>query len=311
LIYVYSKWLMRLANININGSPRLCVKGQNGYLDIASVLQNELFSDLRSFLEAGKGALEAAKQLETLRGQKYDRAAFAPVITDPGRILCLGLNYQDHALQSGRPSKPPWPEVFMRNKNTITAPFGELVKPSVTDQFDFEGELGIIIGEGGRFIKAAEAPDKVAGFVVINDATARDWQKAASQWTCGKNFDATFPLGPELVTLDEMDPTNLTLKTSVNGTTFQSANTGEMIFNVWEIVEFLSGICRLAPGDVIATGTPGNVGMALNPPLFLNNGDIVSVEIENLGTITNMVSDGEKPAEPWPWKPKRIDSPLI
>ncbi len=293
---------MRLANIYIDGITKLCVKAKSGYVDIATALSNPSLSELGAFLASGKDTQARAAELADEQGTPYAQSDFAPLVGSRSRILCIGLNYSAHAFQWGNREAPKWPEVFIRHLNTVVGPYANLIKPALSDKFNFEGELGLVLGKGGRFIKASKAAESVAGLTVINDATARDWQRASSQWTCGKNFDSTFPIGPELVTLDEVDPTNLSITTTLNGQIVQSANTSAMIHNVWEIVEFLSGICTLLPGDIIATGTPAYT-FEDESLSFLKDGDVVSVEIENIGKIINKVRQGENPGDNWPWIP--------
>jgi acylpyruvate hydrolase len=219
-------------------------------------------------------------------------------------VLCLGLNYREHALEGGR-EVPAWPEAFVRGADSVLAPYADLVKPALTERFDFEGELGVVIGKGGRYISAAEALDAVAGFVVLNDGSAREWQRAATQWTAGKNFDGTMPIGPEVVTADEVDISDLALTTRLNGEVMQSARTSQMIVDVPSAIEFFSSFTTLRPGDVLATGTPGGVGFARKPPVWLTAGDVIEVTIEGIGTIRNTVAD-ESPsagsAGSWRWQ---------
>jgi 2-keto-4-pentenoate hydratase/2-oxohepta-3-ene-1,7-dioic acid hydratase in catechol pathway len=191
---------------------------------------------------------------------------------------------------------PNWPECFVRGAPSVVGPYADLVRPALTERFDYEGELGIVIGSGGRYIPAERALEAVAGFVVCNDASARYWQRAGTQWTPGKNFDGTMPLGPELVTVDEVDVADVQLTTSVNGEVRQSARTSQMLVDVPRAIEFFSTFTTLQAGDVIATGTPGGVGLGHQPPLWLVAGDIVEVTVEGIGTIRNKVVD-EDPNE--------------
>jgi len=180
-----------------------------------------------------------------------------------------------------------------------------LVKPALTSSFDFEGELGVVIGEGGRYIPAEKASAAIAGYVVLNDVSARDWQRAGTQWTAGKNFDGSMPIGPEVVTADEIDVSDVLLTTVLNGKLMQSARTSQMITSVASAVEFFSSFTTLRPGDVIATGTPAGVGFARNPPVWLQPGDVVEVTIEGIGTIRNRVVDEEAAIAGWRWSPNR------
>jgi 2-keto-4-pentenoate hydratase/2-oxohepta-3-ene-1,7-dioic acid hydratase in catechol pathway len=221
-------------------------------------------------------------------------------VPSPPRILCLGVNYSEHALEGGR-EVPSWPESFVRGSDSVLAPYANLIKPALTERFDYEAELGIVIGAGGRYIPAAKALDAIAGFVVLNDATARDWQRAATQWTGGKNFEGTMPIGPEVVTTDEVDVTDLAITSRLNGQVMQSARTSQMLVDVPSAVEFFSTFTRLAPGDVIATGTPGGVGFARTPPVWMTPGDVIEVTVEGIGTIRNHVVAEEGAPADWRW----------
>jgi len=200
--------------------------------------------------------------------------------------------------------RPPttWPEVFVRGTRSVAAPYGELVKPALSSRFDYEGELGVVIGRGGRYIPAADASSAIAGFVVCMDGSAREWQRACSQWTAGKNFDGTMPIGPELVSTDEVDVSDVLLTTTLNGEVMQSARTSQMIFDVAHTIEYLSSFTTLQPGDVIATGTPAGVGFARRPRVWLEPGDTLEVSIEGIGRIANRVvaEEGDERAD-WPW----------
>jgi 2-keto-4-pentenoate hydratase/2-oxohepta-3-ene-1,7-dioic acid hydratase in catechol pathway len=223
----------------------------------------------------------------------------------PERILCLGLNYREHALEGGR-AVPTWPDTFVRARQTVLGPYADLVRPALTVAFDYEGELGIVIGgvgSGGRYIPASKAVDAIAGFTVLNDASARDWQRAGTQWTPGKNFDGTMPIGPEIVTPDEVDVADVALTTVLNGQVMQSARTSQMLVDVPSTVEFFSSFTTLRPGDVIATGTPGGVGFARKPPVWLQPGDVIEITVEGIGTIRNRVvaEEGDRPG--WRWRP--------
>ena len=208
---------------------------------------------------------------------------------------------------------PPttWPETFVRGTDSVTAPYGDLVKPELSSRFDYEGELGVVIGRGGRYIAADDALDAVAGFVVLNDATAREWQRASSQWTPGKNFDGTMPIGPELVTTDEIDASDVELTTRLNGEVMQSARTSQMIFDIPRTIEYLSSFTTLRPGDVIATGTPGGVGFARQPPVWLVPGDMIEVTIEGVGRIANRVVAETVDFADWPWNPPTAEKATL
>jgi len=295
---------VRLATITSPDGPRLHVRTQSGgYADIGAATGEPRFAALASFLAAGPVAMDAARQLQADgAGRQYQPEDFGPAVPAPERILCLGLNYSEHALEGGR-AVPSWPDTFMRSRETVLGPYADLVKPALTATFDYEGELGIVIGAGGRYIPASKAIDAIAGFTVLNDASARDWQRAGTQWTPGKNFDGSMPIGPEIVTPDEADVSDVTLTTTLNGQIMQHARTSQMLVDVPSTVEFLSSFTTLRPGDVIATGTPGGVGFARKPPVWLQPGDVIEVTIETVGTIRNRVvaEDSEHPQ--WRWRP--------
>jgi 2-keto-4-pentenoate hydratase/2-oxohepta-3-ene-1,7-dioic acid hydratase in catechol pathway len=293
---------VRLATIATPNGPRLHVRGRSGYVDVGEETGDPGFASLAAVLSAGPQAMDAVRALADLDGREYGPADLGPAVPAPERILCLGLNYQEHAIEGGR-EVPTWPDAFVRGRDSVLGPYADLVKPALTDRFDYEGELGIVIGAGGRYIPASKALDAIAGFVVLNDASARDWQRAASQWTGGKNFEGSMPIGPEVVTTDEADVSDVALTTVLNGQVMQSARTSQMIVDIPSAVEFFSSFTRLAPGDVIATGTPGGVGFARQPPVWLHPGDVIEVTIENIGTIRNHVVAEPGDHAGWRWRP--------
>jgi acylpyruvate hydrolase len=293
---------VRLATIITPDGLRLHVRGRDGYVDVAQATGDARLSELAGVLAGGQEALELVRGVSEREGREVAEADFGPAVPSPNRILCLGVNYLEHALEGGRPPTT-WPETFVRGSDSVAAPYGDLVKPELSSRFDYEGELGVVIGRGGRYIPAEEALSAVAGFVVLNDATAREWQRAASQWTPGKNFDGTMPIGPELVTTDELDPSDVQLTTQLNGEVMQSARTSQMIFDIPRTIEYLSSFTTLRPGDVVATGTPGGVGFARQPPVWLQPGDLIEVTIEGIGRIANRVVAEEVEFSDWPWSP--------
>ena len=295
---------MRLATISTAAGPRLHVLGRSGYVDVGEAAGDPRLASLRSFLEAGRPAMDAARGLTDRDGRQCGPGDFGPAVPAPERILCLGVNYSDHAIES-RGEVPSWPDVFVRGRGTVLGPYADLVKPALTERFDYEGELGLVIGAGGRYIPASKALDAVAGFVVLNDASARDWQRAGTQWTPGKNFDGTMPIGPEVVTTDEVDVSDVALTTTLNGEVMQSARTSQLIVDVPSAVEYFSSFTTLVPGDVIATGTPGGVGFARTPPVWLIPGDVVEVTVEGVGTIRNRVVSEDGGPPDWRWQPDR------
>jgi acylpyruvate hydrolase len=293
---------VRLATIATSRGLRLHVKARSGYVDVADATGDPLLSSVGALLEAGSPALDMIRGLLDRDGTSYDAADFGPAVPEPRRILCLGVNYAEHALEGGR-QVPTWPEAFVRGADSVLAPYADLVRPTLTDRFDYEGELGVVIGTGGRYIPAGKALDVIAGYVVLNDASARDWQRAGTQWTAGKNFEGSMPIGPELVTADEVDVSDIALTTTLNGQVMQSARTSQMIVDVPSAIEFFSSFTRLAPGDVIATGTPGGVGFARQPPVWLEPGDTIEITIESVGTIRNRVVAEEGDRSDWRWRP--------
>jgi acylpyruvate hydrolase len=294
---------VRLATLNTTSGSRLHVRADDGgYVDIGEATGEDRFARFESFIAAGPAAMDTARRLQSRDGREYAPWEFGPAVPRPERILCLGLNYREHALEGGR-AVPTWPDTFVRGHQTLIGPYADLVKPALSESFDYEGELGIVIGAGGRYIPASKAIDAIAGFTVLNDASVRDWQRAGTQWTPGKNFDGTMPIGPEVVTPDEVDVSDLALTTELNGLVMQSARTSQMLVDVPSTVEFFSSFTTLRPGEVIATGTPGGVGFARNPPVWLQPDDIVEITIEGIGTIRNRVvaEDGDRSG--WRWRP--------
>ena len=214
-----------------------------------------------------------------------------PVIPDPAKILCVGLNYAEHVKETGREQKAH-PAIFVRYADSLVADGQPLVKPSVTERFDYEGELAVIIGKRCHKVAAADAWSYVAGYAAFNDGSARDWQRHNIQFTPGKTFPGTGGFGPALMTADEIDDLGaLRVQTRLNGELVQDQPIGDMIWDIPTVIAYLSAFTPLAPGDVIATGTPGGVGDKRNPPLYMNAGDKVEVDIGIIGTLTNRIID--------------------
>ena len=214
-----------------------------------------------------------------------------PVIPDPDKIFCVGLNYENHRKETGR-DEVAYPTIFTRFANSQVGHGAAVERPRSSTHFDFEGELAIVIGTPGRHIEKASAMAHIAGFACYNDVSVRDWQRHTSQFTPGKNFMATGPFGPWLVTPDEVGPlAKLRLVTRLNGAVVQETTLGDMIFDIPTIIEYCSGFTRLEIGDVIVTGTPGGVGARRTPPLWMKPGDVVEVEIDRVGLLRNPVID--------------------
>ncbi|MGC1777385.1 MAG: fumarylacetoacetate hydrolase family protein [Xanthobacteraceae bacterium] len=247
-------------------------------------------------LRAALAASAMAAMQEAVKGAKPDRkladVKFLPVIPRPPKILCAGVNYRSHAAEIGR-ELPKQPSMFIRFADTLVGHGGALIRPSLSDNFDFEGELALVIGKGGRHIKAEHALDHVVGYTCFVDGSVRDYQKFSV--TSGKNFPGTGPLGPWLVTADEIpDPSRLTLTTRLNGKEVQHATTDQLIYSIPQIVAFCSDFTAMSPGDVIATGTPEGVGHSRKPPLWMKPGDTLEVEISKIGTLrTHVVDEGK------------------
>ncbi|HEX9032636.1 MAG TPA: fumarylacetoacetate hydrolase family protein [Streptosporangiaceae bacterium] len=299
---------MRLATIVTPRGLRLHVAGAHGYVDVADATGDPGLAGLGPVLAAGAPALAAIRSVTDREGVEVAPADFGPAVPEPARILCIGVNYSEHAIEGGR-EVPSWPEAFVRGTGSVLGPYADLVRPALTSRFDYEGELGVVIGAGGRYIRASEAMSAIAGYVVLNDASARDWQRASTQWTAGKNFEGSMPIGPELVTADEVDISDVALTTTLNGQVMQSARTSQMIVDVPSAIEFFSSFTRLRPGDVIATGTPGGVGFARKPPVWLEPGDLIEVTVDGVGAIRNRVVAEDVDLSDWRWRPDTATPP--
>jgi 2-keto-4-pentenoate hydratase/2-oxohepta-3-ene-1,7-dioic acid hydratase in catechol pathway len=228
-----------------------------------------------------------------LSAKRHSQAeiAWLPVIPNPDKILCIGLNYEMHRKETGR-SEVENPTVFGRFANSQTGHLADIVRPRVSHELDYEGELAIIIGKAGRYIARDEAWSHIAGYACYNDGSVRDFQRHTHQFTPGKNFPSTGAFGPWMMTPDELgELSSLKLQTRVNGTVVQEATIEQMIFDIPRVIEYCSTFTRLEPGDVIATGTPGGVGAKRNPPLWLKPGDTVEVEVDRLGILCNGIAD--------------------
>jgi acylpyruvate hydrolase len=296
---------VRLATISTPAGLRLHVRGRSGYVDVAEATGNDRYATIQALLDDGPAGMEAAQTAASAGGREYAEADFGPSVPAPRVIHCLGLNYADHVREGGRAEMPSFPSVFMRSPETVIGPYADLVVPALTSGYDYEGEVGIVIGAGGRYIPADEAMAAIAGFTVLNDASARDWQRAGSQWIPGKNFDGSMPLGPEIVTPDEVDILDTTLTTKLNGEVMQQARTSQMLIDIPSTVEFYSSFTTLRPGDVIATGTPGGVGYARTPPVWLEPGSTIEITVDGVGTIRNQVVAESGDHSKWRWGPDR------
>ncbi len=246
---------------------------------------------LRQALEAD--ALDAIQDLVLTRDAytPMDDITFLPVIPDPDKIICVGLNYATHVAEGGR-EPPEYPMLFPRYANTQVGHGEALIRPKASERFDFEGELAFVIGKTARHVSQSEALGYVAGYACYNDGSIRDWQRHTSQFLPGKNFFRSGAFGPWLVTADEIpDPTVMTLTTRLNGAEMQRATTDDLIFGVARLIEYISTFTELVPGDVVATGTTGGVGAYREPPVWMKAGETVEVEISGIGTLRNSVID--------------------
>lgn len=280
---------MKLASISTVEGPRSVAVEGTEVVDLHAA-DATLPLDLAELLAGGDPMLD---RVRSAIGSGSARSALAEVrlaapIARPAKFLAVGLNYADHVAESGQ-EIPEFPTVFAKMPSCVNGPYGDIVRPLASDRVDYEGELGFVIGRHCRHVPRERAHKVIAGYVVINDVSVRDYQLRTSQWTLGKSFDTHGVVGPWIVTADEIDPHALDIRTLLNGEVRQSSNTRELIFDCFDQVALLSSVCTLEPGDIVATGTPGGVGAASVPPRFLVPGDIIRVEIDGIGAIENRV----------------------
>lgn len=286
---------MRWVTVQTERGPRACGVAVDRCVDV-NAADPSLPADLKDLLKMGRGGLEAASAAVRTGSVSFDlnSARLLPPITSPGKILCLGLNYRDHAIESGA-QPPDEPVLFSKFASALLGNKGVIVLPPVSQQVDYEAELVVVIGRRGKDISRDRALEHVGGYMCGNDVSARDWQlgKPGKQWLAGKTFDTFAPVGPFLVDASEVpDPHVLPIALRLNGQTMQDSNTSQLIFKIDETIAYISRIVTLEPGDLIFTGTPSGVGMARKPPVFLKAGDTVEVEIGGLGTLRNSVIAG-------------------
>jgi 2-keto-4-pentenoate hydratase/2-oxohepta-3-ene-1,7-dioic acid hydratase in catechol pathway len=281
---------MKLATFTEPGSTRIGVVDGDEIVDLAAAAP-DLPTEMVAFLEAGEAALDAARAALATGGSRLalaDVKLESPVLRPP-KILAVGLNYADHVAEAGLDT-PRHPMIFNKQSTSAHPPFEPFHLPRVSSALDYEGELGVVIGKRCRHVPRDRAREVIAGYTVINDVSVRDWQLRVPTFTMGKSFDTHCPMGPWIVTSDELgDPHALDLKTWVNGELRQSSNTKHLIFDCFTLVEHLSTAFTLEPGDVIPMGTPGGVGIAMKPPKLLVAGDVVKIAIEGIGEIENAV----------------------
>lgn len=281
---------MRFSSFEVGGKERFGLVTGAGIVDLSQRLG---VTTLREAI--------AGDRLKDAKGFASEKADFAleavkllPVIPQPMHLWCLALNYVEHHAEvesAGRVQElPKKPALFARVADSMTGHKQPLLAPKVSEQFDYEGELAVIVGKGGRHVSEADAMDYVAGYAVFNDGSVRDWQFHTKQITPGKNFYATAALGPWMVTKDDVpDPNNLSIKTTLNGEVVQDGNSRDMLFKIPAFIAYVSTIAPLVPGDVLATGTPSGVGFSRKPPLWMKAGDVCEIEIEKVGKLSNPV----------------------
>jgi 2-keto-4-pentenoate hydratase/2-oxohepta-3-ene-1,7-dioic acid hydratase in catechol pathway len=283
---------MRLVTVRTDRGPRACGEWQGRYVDL-NAADPSLPATVRGLLALGSDGIRRASAAQETGAIAFDPAMvelLAPV-PDPAKIVCLGLNYRDHAAETGA-EPPAEPILFSKYATALIGHGAPIVLPRASDEVDYEAELVVVIGRGGRDIPESRAFEHVGGYAVGHDVSARDWQlrKPGRQWMAGKTFDTFAPVGPSVVTADEVpDPHALGIRLRLNGDTMQDSNTSQLIFRIDAVIAHLSRIFTLEPGDLIFTGTPPGVGMARKPPVWLKPGDVVEVEIDGLGTLRNPV----------------------
>ncbi len=279
---------MRLVSFERKGTPGFGIVVGDGVVDAAARLAGKP-AGLRRALAAGTLA-EIERMASRAPDFGLEEIAFAPVIPDAAKVLCVGINYLPHIKEMGR-ERPERPVLFVRFGDSIVGHGQPLLRPRESEQLDYEGELAVVIGKRARRVSRERALDYVAGYSCFNDGSVRDYQRHSPQFTPGKNFHASGAFGPWLVTTDEIaDPRKLMLTTRLNGTVMQHESVGELCFDVPQLIEYCSSFAQLEPGDVIVTGTPGGVGAGRKPPVWMKPGDTVEVEIGGIGTLRNPVA---------------------
>jgi 2-keto-4-pentenoate hydratase/2-oxohepta-3-ene-1,7-dioic acid hydratase in catechol pathway len=282
--------MLRIASFKHNQKPTYGIVLDGGVIDCGARLKE--FPDMLAVLRG-----DAINQLRTLAQVDPDIAAeeieWLPPIPNPQKIICVGINYKAHIKEMGR-DNPEYPWLFVRFPNSIVGHKADLVRPAASDQFDYEGELAVIIGSGGRHIRAENALASVAGYTCFNDGSIRDFQRHSSQFTAGKNFVNTGSCGPWLVVAEtDTDPSNFNLTTRLNGNVMQQAPVSDLCFDVPALIQYCSTVTELVAGDILVTGTPGGVGAARTPPVWMCPGDVLEVDIEGVGSLTNRVVSEE------------------
>ncbi|HYN11479.1 MAG TPA: fumarylacetoacetate hydrolase family protein [Burkholderiales bacterium] len=262
---------------------------QKGIVDLKRYLGNQ-YPDLKALI-AGNGFADAAKHLSEAPDYKESDVVWLPVIPNPDKIVCVGLNYQDHVVETGRDNTEN-PALFLRVAESQVGHRQPILRPRESKNLDFEAEIAVVIGKAGRRISEEDSWNHIFGYSCYNDGSVRDWQRHTIQWTAGKNFARTGGFGPWLVTADDIPPgTKMTLSCRLNGERMQHATTEQMIFKIPRIIQYVSAFTSLLPGDVIVTGTPGGVGARRTPPVWMKPGDTVEIEIDKVGILVNTIAD--------------------
>lgn len=281
---------MKIASFVYQNRPTYGAVDGDQVIDLES-LKPHLGLDLKEAIARNRLSELDAAALDGLPRVPLSEITFLPVIANPGKVLCIGINYATHVRETGR-DMPTYPMIFTRFADSQTAHLQPIVRPTVSHKLDFEGELAVVIGKTARHVKQEDALDYVAGYSCYNDGSVRDWQKHTIQFVPGKNFPATGGFGPWLVTSDEIgDPQDLELTTRLNGEVMQHTRTSDMIFDVRKLIEYCTAFTELAPGDVIVSGTTGGVGAFREPPVWMKPGDVVEIEIERIGILRNSIVD--------------------
>jgi len=282
---------MKFTTFHKNGQDRLGLMDGDQVIDLNQA-QPQVNADLRLALKSGVDLAAAAKNALASTSERLPMSGLqlSPILPEPGKIICLGLNYFDHAKEGGR-DKPEYPWFFLRSASSLLAPNADAMLPQVSERLDYEAELAVVIGKTVKHATLENALDCVFGYSCFNDISVRDYQKKTPQWTIGKNFDKTGGFGPVLVTADELPAgaTGLKIQARLNGQVMQDANTRDMIWGVAETIKLLTECMTLEPGDLIIMGTPAGVGQARTPPVWMKSGDSVEIEIEHIGVLRNRV----------------------
>ena len=278
---------------NEKGIGVLCAKDSQQFVDLCAT-DPSIPNTLLDFIEMDASLTKAKQALSNPKAVIRDLSdiQFATLIDRPGKIVCMGLNYADHAKEGGN-ARPEYPSFFMRGPSSLAAHLAPLIRPSVSDKFDYEAELAFIVGKRARNLTRENALECVAGYSVFNDGSIRDYQRKTTQWTIGKNFDQTGGFGPCLVTPDELPAGahGLQIQSRLNGAVMQNANTKDFLWGVAETIVLITECMTLEPGDVVITGTPAGVGYARTPPVFMKPGDVCEIEVEGIGILSNTIQD--------------------